>query len=132
MKFRYIKYSGGLRPVIPIRVRLKDLDFRYEVLIDSGADFCLFHAEVAETLGLDVTKGKKGLVTGIGGKSSEYFLHTVSIEVGGWDYNIEVGFLPTIGGRSAPYGIVGQKGFFENFIVKFDLVKEEVELKIRN
>ncbi|MFA6273866.1 MAG: retropepsin-like aspartic protease [Candidatus Paceibacterota bacterium] len=131
MEFRYIKYGETLRPVIPVRVKLKDLDFQYEVLIDSGADFCLFHAEVAEYLGIDLRKCKKGLVTGVGGKSSEYFLHEVSIEVGGWNYSMEVGFLPTIGGRSAPYGIVGQKGFFENFIVKFDFKKEEIELKPR-
>lgn len=30
-----------------------------------------------------------------------------------------------------PYGIVGQKGFFDLFIVRFDLLKEEVELKPR-
>lgn len=132
MKFRYIKYSDTLRPVVPVRVKLKDLNFQYEVLIDSGADFCLFHAEVAEYLGINLSKCKKGLVIGVGGKSSEYFLHTISIEIGGWDYDMEVGFLPTIGGRSAPYGIVGQKGFFENFIVKFDLLKEEVDLKIRS
>ena len=75
----------------------------------------LFHSEVAQYLGIDVQKGKKGLVTGVGGKSSEYFLHKVFIEVGGWKHEIEVGFIPDIGGRSAPYGIVGQKGFFEKF-----------------
>jgi len=132
MKFRYIKYGETFRPVVPVRVKLKDLNFQYEVLIDSGADFCLFHTEVAEYLEINLDKCKKGIVTGVGGKLSEYFLHPVSIEVGGWNYEMEVGFLPTIGGRSAPYGIVGQKGFFENFIVKFDLLKEEIELKTRN
>jgi len=29
------------------------------------------------------------------------------------------------------YGVVGQNGFFDNFIVKFDLSKEEIELKNR-
>ena len=29
------------------------------------------------------------------------------------------------------YGVVGQKGFFEIFVVKFDLLKEEIELKQR-
>mgnify|MGYP001607964096 FL=1 len=27
------------------------------------------------------------------------------------------------------FGILGQKGFFDIFVVKFDLVKEEIELK---
>ena len=68
----------------------------------------------------------------MGGKASLYYLHPVTIEVGGWDFKIEAGFMPDVAGRVIPYGIVGQKGFFENFIVRFDLKKEEVELKTRN
>ena len=29
------------------------------------------------------------------------------------------------------FGILGQKGFFDKFVVNFDLVKEEIELKLR-
>lgn len=53
------------------------------------------------------------------------------IEIGGWSYEIEAGFMPNVAGRIMPYGIVGQRGFFNIFIVKFDLLKEEVELKER-
>ena len=28
-------------------------------LIDSGADYCIFHATIGEQLGLDITKGKE-------------------------------------------------------------------------
>ncbi len=131
MKFRYSKFGQNIRPVIQIQVKNKNEFLGYEVLVDSGADFSLFHTELAVALGIDVEKGKRGIITGVGGKSSEYFLHTVDIEVGGWPISMEVGFLPNIGGRLIPYGIVGQKGFFENFVVKFDLLKEEVELKRR-
>jgi len=40
--------------------------------------------------------------------------------------------MPDVAGRIMPYGIVGQKGFFENMVVKFDLLKEEIDLKPRN
>jgi hypothetical protein len=130
MKFKYAKYNGQvLRPVVPIKVKNKNLEIGYQVLVDSGADFCLFHAEIGEAIGLDIKKGKKGIVTGVGGKSSEYFLHKVTLEVGGWPYEIEAGFLPEIGTRSIPYGLVGQIGFFEHFKVIFDRQSEEIELK---
>ena len=130
MKFNYKKYGTNiLRPVIELKVKHNSKVLRYHTLVDSGADFCLFHAEIAEALGIDIRKGKMGLVTGIGGKESQYFLHKVMIEVGGWEHLVEVGFLPTIGGRSAPYGILGQDGFFENFKVTFDREKEEIEIK---
>ena len=129
MKFKYKKFGQTLRPVIQIRVNNADTFLGYEVLIDSGADFSLFHAEIAEALGIDLEKCKKGIVTGVGGKSSEYFLHTIGVEVGGWVFDMEVGFLPTIGGRAAPYGIVGQKDFFEHFRITFDYKGGDIELK---
>lgn len=36
--------------------------------------------------------------------------------------------MPYLGGGVVPYGFVGQSGFFENFIVKFDLSTKSVEL----
>ena len=130
MKFRYKKYGQVLRPVIEIRVRgKKDESVRYEVLVDSGADLCLFDAEIGEAVGIKVADGKPREVFGVGGKASLYYLHTITIEVGGWPYKIEAGFMPQVAGRAMPYGLVGQRGFFDAFVVKFDLHKEEVELK---
>ena len=130
MKFGYKQYGPDtIRPIIPIRVLTKDVSLRYEVLVDSGADFCLFHAEVGEAIGLDIKKGKLDTVSGVGGKISTFYWHTIEIETGGWKQSVKVGFLPNVGGRSAPYGIVGQKGFFEYFTIKFDYSKKEVEIK---
>ncbi len=132
MKFRYAKYGSTLRPVIPIKLKLRDKEIGYEVLVDSGADLCIFDAEIGRAIGIDIEKGKKNEVFGIGGKASLYFLHKVKIEVGGWSYDIEAGFMPDVAGRVMPWGVVGQRRFFDIFIVKFDLLKEEVELKQRD
>jgi hypothetical protein len=132
MKFRYAKYGAStLRPVVPIKVLFGKKEVGYHVLVDSGADLCLFDEEIGTLLGIEVTKGEPCEVFGVGGKVSLYYLHMVQIEVSGWQYEIEVGFMPNVAGRTMPYGLVGQKGFFENFIVKFDLLKEEVEIKTR-
>jgi len=43
MKFSYKKIASGIiRPIIPIEVFHKDTAVPYEVLVDSGADFCVF------------------------------------------------------------------------------------------
>jgi hypothetical protein len=131
MKFKYVNYGKVSRPVIPIKVKNKNFEIGYHVLVDSGADICLFHAEIAEAVGIDVVKGKKNEVFGVGGKASIYYLHKVKIEIGGWEYEIEAGFLPSIGGRNIPYGIVGQKGFFEYFKVMFDKTTDEIEIKVK-
>ena len=132
MKFDYKRYGNGvLRPVMPIKLKNGNRNIGYEVLVDSGADICIFNSEIGEAIDIDIKRGKQKEVFGVGGKSSVYFLHDVEIEVGGWSYRIEAGFMPNVSGNVMSYGVVGQKGFFNNFIIKFDLLKEEIELKNR-
>ncbi|OGI77089.1 hypothetical protein A3C57_02710 [Candidatus Nomurabacteria bacterium RIFCSPHIGHO2_02_FULL_33_12] len=132
MKFKYKRYNNKtLRPVIPIKLKNDNQEIGYEVLVDSGADMCLFDAEIGEAIGIDIKKGLMREVFGVGGKASFYYLHKIKIEVSGWEYQIEAGFMPNVSGRIMQYGLVGQNGFFDNFIIKFDLLKEEIDLKNR-
>ncbi|MBI2337558.1 MAG: hypothetical protein HY429_00940 [Candidatus Levybacteria bacterium] len=131
MKFNYKSYAPTiLRPVIPIEIIHKKIKVPYEVLVDSGADICIFDAQIVEILGINLKIGKEQKVAGLTGVSEVYYLHPVTIAVGGREYKIEVGFLSSMG--KFGYGVVGQKGFFDIFIVTFDLVKEELELKTRS
>lgn len=131
MKFRYKRYDFGvLRPVIPIEIIYKGKSVSYEVLVDSGADFSIFDAQIGDLLGIDdIESGEKFEAAGITGIPEPFYVHPVTFNIGGKLYDTRVGFLPNI----APlgYGVVGQKEFFEIFIVKFDFLKEEIELKER-
>ena len=131
MKFRYKKYGPGvLRPVIPIVAVHKENQLNYEVLVDSGSDVDIFDANVAETLGLTLTSGEKSKVAGITGVEEPMYTHPINLIVGGHLFkDVNVGFLKRIGDYG--YGVVGQKGFFDLFVVKFVLKKEEIELKTR-
>lgn len=130
MKFKYKKYGPGiLRPVIPIEIVYQNRSIRYEVLVDSGADFCIFDSQIGGLLGIDIWSGDQQEVGGITGTAESYYVHPITIKVGGWSLNIDAGFLPNI--ARIGYGVVGQKGFFDIFIVKFDLLKEEIELRER-
>ena len=131
MKFDYKEYDHGvLRPVIPIQIIHQKTIVFYEVLIDSGADFNIFSSDIAEILGIDITKGELGEVAGITGESRTLYFHYLNLRVGGKLFkNVRVGFLDNMGDYA--YGVAGQKGFFDIFIVKFDLAKKEVELKPR-
>ncbi|HEX9722007.1 MAG TPA: hypothetical protein VGA53_01960 [Candidatus Paceibacterota bacterium] len=138
MKFSYFKFPLAtpsdffghsiLKPIIPIGLTVGGESFDYAALIDSGADFCIFEAGIGEALEVDVVSGRKIVFSGIqeaGG--AQAYLHEVTIVVGGWEYKTTVGFSYDIGGDG--YGILGQKGFFDMFAVKFDYLKEEIELK---
>ncbi len=131
MKFRYKNIGPGIiRPIIPIQIQYKgSAPINYEVLVDSGADLCIFDAEIGVLLGIDVRSGRRGHVKGITGKDEPYWLHDVKISVGGIEYAATVGFMYNPG--SDWYGIVGQKGFFDKFTLKFDYAQKELEIKPR-
>jgi predicted aspartyl protease len=140
MKFDYFKLplprgsdffaKSILRPIIPITILQDNNIIQYAAPIDSGADFCIFDAEIGEYLGIDISSGARESFAGIqetGGATA--FLHKVHIKVGGQDYKTSVGFSYDIAKHG--YGILGQKGFFDLFVVKFDLLKETIELNDR-
>lgn len=128
MKFEYKKYGPGtLRPVIPVAIGVGDFFIPYEVLVDSGADGCIFDAQIADILGIDTRSGEPQIVFGITGAEEIYYSHPVTLKVGGWPYRVKVGFMSNM--PAMGYGVVGQYGFFDKFVVRFDLSKKEIELK---
>ncbi len=130
MKFPYKKYPPQfLRPVIPIFLVHDNIEIPYQVLFDSGSDICIFDAGLLEILGLRLTDGERSQLMGATGEPAVFYFHSIGIKVGGWKYNLKVGFMPRT--EALDYGLVGQKGFFDIFTVKFDLLKEEIELKER-
>lgn len=129
MKFPYKKLSTGIsRPIIPVDVFYKGKLIKYFALIDSGADINIFQKEIGDILGIDIESGRHGMVTGVvQADAQDYFIHPVTIQVGGWKYNTEVAFMPNLSKNG--HGLLGQKGFFNLFIIKFDNLKQEIELK---
>ena len=138
MKFDYFKFPLSvsseffgpaiLKPIIPLEIEYNKQSLGYAALIDSGADFCIFDAEIGEYLGIDIKSGKREIFGGIQESvPAEAFLHRVIVSIGGWPHEVTVGFSHDIAKHG--FGILGQRGFFDIFIVKFDLLKEEIELK---
>jgi len=125
-KFKLADSTELLKPIIPIGLLFNGKSVKYETLIDSGADFNIFNAEIGELLGIDIRSGKKVKFSGIAGEPFEVFLHNLTLEIGGWQYKIVAGFSYEI----SPYGfgILGQKGFFDLFRIKFIFSKGIVEI----
>lgn len=89
MNFRYRKFpvdskncpfpdkKSVLRPVIQIDFVGISRKFSYLVLIDSGADYCVFHAKVGELLGLDIKSGKLVTFYGTSGQPQVAYFHWI-------------------------------------------------------
>lgn len=139
MNFRYKKFptnpnnhpfpnqKSALRPVIQIDFESRNGSFGYFVLIDSGADYCIFHARIGELLGLDIKSGKPLTFYGTSGEPQKAYFHKISFKIGGSSHECDVGFSYDM--EKLAYGLLGQFGFFDKWAVKFEYHKENVEIK---
>lgn len=138
MDFRYKKFprdqsnnpfphnKSALRPVVQIDFETDNGSFGYLVLIDSGADYCIFHASIGEILGLDIKSGKPLTFFGTSGEPQKAYFHKITFKVGGNSHTCFVGFSYDM--EKLAYGILGQDGFFDSWNVKFEYSKEVIEL----
>lgn len=118
------------RPVIDIKLLWNGHSSQYRVLIDSGADYCIFHSDLADVLGIPLKQGKKLTFYGTSGSAQTAYFHNIQIEVGGWPMDLFCGFSPDM--QSLPYGILGQTGFFDLFKIEFDYRNKRIEIKPRH
>jgi len=93
--------------------------------VDSGADLCIFDAELTEELELDLEQGERAVVAGATGNLQDVYIHPVELTVGHHTFGARVAFMAT----THPYGLAGQSGFFSQFIITFDQSTEELELR---
>lgn len=120
------KYA--LRPVIQIDLESPTKgNFSYLVLIDSGADYCIFHASIGELLGLHIVSGVPLTFYGTSGEPQKAYFHKITFKIGGKSHTAEIGFSYDM--EKLAYGLLGQDGFFDTWNVKFECKKENVEIK---
>lgn len=136
MKFKYRKTSTTspfskkkilARPIIPISLKNGGRSLRYEALIDSGADFSIFPTEIAKKLEINLKKRKKIYFSSATGELVQGIINKIELGIGEETFEIFIVFADL----AEQTGILGQYGFFDKFIVKFDLIKEEIEIKER-
>ena len=86
-------------------------------MVDSGASDILINAEIAVALGIEIERGDLRVYGGIGGEVKGY-MHTINIRV----MNDSHGFTVKCGVLPLPMydGLLGQRGFFDNYKVTFE------------
>lgn len=88
-------------------------------LVDTGADYCLFPADLLPTLGLDPSTLVEGVAMGLGGLEKVLFANVMirTKYLGVWP--AYVGFARSLSGHGN-VGMLGHRGFFDKFRVTFD------------
>src|SRR5712692_3462413 len=134
MKFPYVEFPARdphqpwiARPVVPIILEnTGNSSPILAALVDSGADRCLFHADIGRAVGLKISEGVPLKFTGIEGGIVQMYLHKVRIQLVGAPSSIEV-----VAGFSESSGIaaiLGQEGFFDAYKITFHRAKDRIEI----
>jgi hypothetical protein len=133
MRFRYTDIQNHRDPQRPFRrpyliVRLINGDRHKDVisLVDSGADLCLFHSDIGRMLGIEIEAAPELAFQGVSGAKEVAYLHRVDLIVRGLNaITLDVGFTNSM---AAGTGLLGQRGFFEQFRINFELSQKFFEV----
>lgn len=125
MVYYYLEFTATIRrPIIEIIIKSENSFAIYPVLIDSGADYCIFNIELAKTLGIKLTK-KSADFQGVGKDKIKGFWGKVGIKIGNQTYQVKAIFANI---SQFGHGILGQQGFFDHFDVKLSYQKQTIEI----
>ncbi|MBI3290048.1 hypothetical protein HYZ78_01495 [Candidatus Microgenomates bacterium] len=125
MTYHYLEITSVIhRPIIDIIIKSGKKFAIYPVLIDSGADFCIFHIELAKAFQIKLSK-KTTKVRGISQHPASGKWGEVELRVAGQSYKTRVLFAEM---SQFTHGVLGQRGFFEYFDVNFSLHKQTIEI----
>ena len=130
-KFKGMGADWRKRPLVPIMIRHKGITVSYLALVDSGADFNVFHSDIASLLGIDLKMLKNQIpFGGIKKGNAQCKGYVASVELGiekDFFDNTLVIFSDDISHNG--YGILGQFGFFNYFKIIFDRSKYLLRLE---
>ena len=126
MIFPYKEVNPSIsRPIIPIVVKSDNVFILYDGLIDSGADYSIFSLEIAHRLGIKLSNKNATHFMGVGKDEVSGYWGNIDIRVAGIIYKTRVIFARI---SDFGHGILGQKGFFDQFDVNFSLHKQTIEI----
>lgn len=126
MIYSYLEFTPKIhRPIIEIIVKSENKFAIYPVLIDSGADYCIFNIELAKALGIKLTKKRTGF-RGVGKEKIQGFWGNVEIKIGNHTYQTKAIFANI---SQFGHGILGQQGFFDHFDVKLSYQGQTIEIE---
>jgi len=114
--FPYYFNGSDYYPVVPVVFLIGKKRVRSQALIDSGATISVFGEETAETLGVEIEKGKKTVLGGVGGRIVGY-IHKLRLRVANKDF-----FCPIVFSREylVSFNLLGREAVFKQFRIIFE------------
>ena len=124
--FPYKTYKGDFYPIIKIQLKGPSGVLITEAYVDSGASISIFSIGIASDLGIDYKKGKTRHTMVGDGNFMAFYVFTLPVKLGPFSFRAKIGFSPNL---KAGINLIGQKDFFDRFVVTFNKRKRFVSFK---
>lgn len=125
LTFPYVRKGDQYFPVVDVTLRSPKQGLTIKALVDSGASFSVFRAEIIEYLGVPLERGTRLYLEGIGGRILGY-RHHLKARVGEKRFLFTVVFSQEL---SVSFNLLGRDNFFRQFRVTFDERERRVSLR---
>ncbi len=121
---------SALRPVINITLINKKYPQHHQsvkALVDSGADLCIFDAEIADLIGIVFDKGDEVAIEKVGRSSIKAYFHQLEMSINDIQFECYAGFSKNLA-TNGFVGFLGQTGFFDQFKIMFDYKAKKIKI----
>lgn len=116
LTFPYLRKGDQYFPIVDIALAVSKRSLTVKALVDSGASYSVFRAEVLEYLGIPLMRGERLSLEGIGGRILGY-RHRIAAQVGATRFLFTVVFSQEL---AVSFNLLGRENFFRQFLVTFD------------
>jgi hypothetical protein len=115
-RFFYKFVRGTYQPMITIGVKFPTGWYPLETYVDSGAEYTVIEAAIAESIGFDYRQGRRiYLRVGDGGLIPVY-LNSLNLQLGSVQFPCRIGFSEQL---KVNVSVLGKADVFDNFRVCF-------------
>lgn len=115
-RFFYKLIRGSYQPIIPVGIKFPNFWYPIEVYVDSGAEYTILEAEIAENIGFDYRQGQRTYLRVGDGSLISIYLHQLPIQLGSLQFPCRIGFSKQL---NVNFNILGKADVFDQFKVCF-------------
>jgi len=118
VEFPYVKDPyGHYAPIVYLQVWTGNRWLYLQAYVDSGASWSVFHVDVAQLLGLKLSKASRRYVTLGNGSVLPVYLQRIKVRFAGVEFTVPAGFSDAL---RMGFNLMGRAGFFNRFSVCFN------------
>ncbi len=118
VEFPYLKNAQGhYAPIVYLQAWTGNRWLYLQAYVDSGASWSIFHVDVAQLLGIKLTRATRRYATLGNGSVLPIYLHRIKVRFAGEEFTVPAGFSDAL---RMGFNLMGRAGFFDRFLMSFN------------